>query len=271
MKIHQTATVAIPVCLKKGVHPMASQKQIDANRANAQKSTGPLSLESKAKTRLNAKRDGFTGQVITLSDEDRPVFEKRRAEFISHFAPKNPMELDLAHSIAWDTWRLNHLRAVEMNMYALGADDPETTVECDNAELHTALSGALTFEKQSGKFALMSIYEQRLNRSLHKNLTTLRQLQAERLRNCEQDRQEEVTIARANDLNGLPYKASVWPGRNGFVFSTSEILAAANRESVVYNARGTVGGQSGKIQFAGACDNNDPYRPNSGLRVASAA
>jgi len=67
---------------------MSSQKQLDANRANAQKSTGPLSPESKAKTRLNAKRDGITGQVITLSEEDLPVFEKLKAELIAELTPK---------------------------------------------------------------------------------------------------------------------------------------------------------------------------------------
>ena len=250
---------------------MASEKQIEANRANAQNSTGPTSIEGKAKTRLNAKRDGITGQVITLSDEDRPFFEKRKAEFIADFAPKTVMELSLAHSIAWDIWRLDHLRAVEMNMYALGTQDEETTVDSENPQIDTALSGALTFEKQSAKFALMSIYEQRLNRGIHKNLDKLQALQAERKGHEDHDRQQEVTIARANDINDLPYKAPAWPSRNGYVFSTAEILAAANRESVVANSQSTVGIRFGNIQFAGACDEIGPHRPNSGLRMAAAA
>jgi hypothetical protein len=110
---------------------MASQKQIDANRRNAQKSTGPRTIEGLAKTRLNAMRDGITGQITTLSEEDRPVFEKLKAELIADLAPKTVMELKLASSIAWDTWRLDHLRSVEMSMYALGATNPETTVDCD--------------------------------------------------------------------------------------------------------------------------------------------
>ena len=62
---------------------MASEKQIAANRINAQLSPGPSSPEAKAKTRMNAMRDGITGQVITLSDEDRPIFEKLKAELIA--------------------------------------------------------------------------------------------------------------------------------------------------------------------------------------------
>jgi hypothetical protein len=250
---------------------MASQKQIDANRRNAQQSTGPRTIEGLAKTRLNAMRDGITGQITTLSEEDRPVFEKLKAELIADLAPKTVMELKLASSIAWDTWRLDHLRSVEMSMYALGATNPETTVDCDVPQLDTAMSGALTFTKESSRFSLMSLYEQRLNRSIHKNLATLRELQAERKRNYEHDLELEVAMARANDFNGLTYKAPSRPSENGFVFSTSEILATANRYTVLYAAKVTVASARSRIQFAGAWDNHDPNRPNSGMHVAAAA
>ena len=250
---------------------MSSLIQIEANRINAQSSTGPTSAEGKAKTRLNAKRDGITGQVITLSDEDRPVFEKLKAELIADLAPKTVMELKLANSIAWDTWRADRIRAVEENMYALGTQDDQTTNDSGNPELDTALSGALTFEKQSAKFALLSVYEKRLNSTIHKNVDKLQALQKERKANEHHDRQQEVTIARANDFNGLTYKAPTWPSRNGYVFSTPEILAAANRDSVVKNSKKVIAPYSHRIQFAGACEEIDPHRPNSGLKMAAAA
>jgi len=242
---------------------MATQKQIDANRINALRSPGPSSPEAKAKTRMNAMRDGITGQVVTLSDEDRPIFEKLKAELVEDLAPKTVMELHLASSIAWDTWRLDHLRAIEMNLYALGTEDPDCDIECDSPQLQTAMSDALTFVKQSKKMGLMSIYEQRLNRSIHKNIDKLAELQAQRKRTYEQDLKEEMDIAEANEVNGLPYQAPTRRSRNGIVFSTSEILAAANRKSIVSVARGTFGGLK-HIFFAGAWENLDPNRPNSG-------
>jgi hypothetical protein len=241
---------------------MASQKQIDANRKNARLSPGPTSPEAKVRTRMNAMRDGITGQVITLSDEDRPIFEKLKTELIEDLAPKTVMELRLASSIAWDTWRLDHLRAIEMNLYALGTQDPDCDIEC-GPQLHTAMSGALTFVKQSKKMGLMSIYEQRLNRSIHKNMDKLAELQAERKRNYEHDLEVEMNIAKANDVNGLPYQAPTRRSKNGIVFSTAEILAAANRESVVSVARSTFGGPK-RIFFAGAYESFDPNRPDSG-------
>src|SRR5947209_6812353 len=104
---------------------MATQKQIDANRLNSKKSTGPNTVDGKATSRLNAIRDNLTGQITTLTNEDRPVFEQHRARLIAGYDPKTPAEEELAQAIAWDTWRLNHLRAIEMNVYALGMCEME--------------------------------------------------------------------------------------------------------------------------------------------------
>ena len=235
---------------------MATPKQIAANQRNAQKSTGPKTEKGKSITRLNAKRDGLTGQVITLSAEDLPVFEKQKAELIASLAPKTTMELSLANSVAWDTWRLNHLRAVEMNMYAIGTDNPDIAVDADNPEIHTAMANAMTFSNDSEKFARMSIYEQRMNRSIHKNLETLRKLQAERLAHYKNDRAEEILLARYSDIKGLPYESPVIANANGSVFSKHEIFTAANRLTTLQVAKIEVFMAPQKVQFAGVSSNS---------------
>ena len=197
-------------------------------------------------------RDGFTGQITTLSDEDRPIFEKFKSDFIRDLAPKTVIELSLASSIAWDSWRLNHLRAVEMNIYALGASNNSVEVEADDPQIHTAISGAVTFVDEAKRFALMSMYEQRMNRGIHKNLATLRQLQAERKQNYERDLEEEIIFARASGIKGLPYEAPPAPTENGSVFSNREIFAAAHRLTALHAARITVNTANFKVQFAGA-------------------
>ncbi len=233
---------------------MASQKQIEANRRNAEKSTGPKSPKKpKAKTRLNAMRDGFTGQITTLSDEDRPIFENFKSDFIKDLAPKTMMELSLASAIAWDTWRLNHLRAVEMNIYALGASNTSVEIEADNpGNPHRPLRRRHLSWTRRKRFALMSIYEQRMNRSIHKNLATLRQLQAERKANYQRDLEEEIILARANDINNLPYQTSAAPSQNGSVFSNREVFTAAHRVTVLQAAKTTLYQTPFKVQFAGA-------------------
>lgn len=212
---------------------MSSQKQIDANQRNAQKSTGPTTSKGKSISRRNAIRDNLTGQITTLSDQDRPIFEQLKTELIAGFDPRTPMERKLAHDIAWDTWRLDHLRAIEMNIYALGIEEEE---EDHPDAFDTALSDARTFRAEGQRFELMSLYETRMNRNMHRNLATLRDLQAERKRNYERDKKDEVLIARLHEFNDMPIKASARPSRNGFVFSDEEIAIGAVRQRYVDTA-----------------------------------
>jgi hypothetical protein len=224
---------------------MASQKQIDANRRNAQHSTGPRTPTGKARSRCNGLRDGLTGQIITLSDQDRPVFEQLKAELVASFDPQTPMERKLAQAMAWDTWRLDHLRAVEMNIYTLGAEEDAErsdgteggeTDSADLDELDIALSDARTFRSEAKRFELMSLYETRMNRGLHRNLAILRDLQAERKRNYERDKKDEILIARLHEFNDMPIKASTAPSKNGFTFSDEEIAVGAARQRYVDTA-----------------------------------
>ncbi len=212
---------------------MTSQKQIEANRANAQKSTGPNTSEGKSKSRLNAIRDNITGQITTLSDADRAIFETLKAEHVASLAPETVSELKLAHAIAWDTWRLDRLRAAEMNIFALAAENPDITeedTEETDTELQSATSDANVYLTQARRLELTSLYEQRMNRSLHRNRAELHDLQVARRRKYETDRNEEVLLARFEDLKDKAYQAPSTPSRNGSVFSSEEISQAAERQ-----------------------------------------
>jgi hypothetical protein len=82
----------------------------------------------------------------------------------------------------------------------------------------------------------MSLYEQRMNRGIHRNLATLRDLQAERKRNYERDKQEEIRIARLHEFNNMQIQASTRPSKNGFIFSNEEIALAAVRQRYLETA-----------------------------------
>jgi hypothetical protein len=211
---------------------MTSQKQIDANRANARKSTGARTEAGRAITRLNAIRDNITGQITTLSPEDRPIFENLKAEHVADLEPKTVSELKLAHAIAWDTWRLDRLRATEMNILAQAAEQAAADDAAEHADpnLRAALAEAQAFRAESPRLELMSLYEQRMTRCLHRNRDALRELQAERQRKYQRDKREEVLLARFEDLKDLPYKAPAAPSPNGSVFSSEEIATAAARQ-----------------------------------------
>jgi hypothetical protein len=179
------------------------------------------------------------------------------------------METSLATSIAWDTWRLNHLRAVEVNTYAVNAVQESNALSAvlrlntAALELNTAMADTIAFTGQSKNFALMSIYQQRMERGIHKSLTTLRGLQAERKQARQHELEEEITLARANDINDLSYDAPPAPTENGYVFSNREILTAAHRLTLLKAAKVTVSQAKPRVQFAAAASSGRAVTPYS--------
>jgi hypothetical protein len=84
---------------------MISEKQLDANRSNALLSHGPVTEAGRKRSSMNALRHGLTGQVTTMTDEDRTAHEKFSKALIEDLAPKGAMETQLAQRIATDSWR----------------------------------------------------------------------------------------------------------------------------------------------------------------------
>jgi hypothetical protein len=89
----------------------ATSKQLEANRRNSKKSTGPNTPAGKIRSSLNGFRHGLTGQVAVLPDEDREAFETFTRELRQAYFPVGPLELQIAQSIAEDEWHLNRARA----------------------------------------------------------------------------------------------------------------------------------------------------------------
>src|SRR5580693_9353378 len=99
---------------------MSSSAQFEANFANAQKSSGPRTEKGKNRTRLNAYRNGLTGQIQILTDDEHEAFDQHCAGIRESLEPVGALEIDLAQSIAEDHWRLNRARALETGIFALG-------------------------------------------------------------------------------------------------------------------------------------------------------
>ena len=205
---------------------MATEKQLEANRRNAQKSTGPRTIEGKSNSSRNNLRHGLTGQISLLPTEDREAHDTFCNELIDSFNPETPMENQLAQSIAEDSWRLNRARAIEDNMFALGHQH-------ERREAQIALADAETFQAQASAFDRLTIYEQRINRNLQRNMKLLKDLQAERKAEHNQALEEAKLLAQLNLMNGLPYQ----PEQNGFVFSHTEINRAIDRDNRLKAAR----------------------------------
>ena len=76
---------------------MATAAQIEANRRNAQRSTGPKTDGGKARVRRNAVKHGMTARTImpVLPQEDPKELEDQIQQAITAMKPRNLLELDL--------------------------------------------------------------------------------------------------------------------------------------------------------------------------------
>ena len=95
---------------------MATDKQIKANRKNAQKSTGPKTAEGKAAVSQNALKHGlFTDSVVT--GETEAEYAAFQGELLAELAPRGVVELLLAERVVSLWWRLR--RAERMQNQAI--------------------------------------------------------------------------------------------------------------------------------------------------------
>ena len=81
-----------------------SPARLEANRANAQKSTGPTSPEGKAKSALNSLVHGLRAATVVLPGEDADVFEALRQDLIDEHKPQTVTEQRLLDTMAASQW-----------------------------------------------------------------------------------------------------------------------------------------------------------------------
>jgi hypothetical protein len=94
---------------------MASTAQVEANRRNAQKSTGPRTEAGKARTRLNALRSGAYARTVTpvLPHEDPRELDGRIRQWIDDLEPQNAVERELVGRAARLSWVLERAERYE--------------------------------------------------------------------------------------------------------------------------------------------------------------
>ena len=148
---------------------MSSLKQIEANRRNAQQSTGPRTTEGKAVSRYNALGGGiYADRETVLPHEDPEALTALAAEYYEQFQPSSPEQRCLVDCLVNGEWLLRRFRRIEAEvMTRAGADSENERFAL--GEAYVARSGSL------------ERLQRRVNathRSYLKTLETLKALQA---------------------------------------------------------------------------------------------
>jgi hypothetical protein len=101
---------------------MTSFRQIEANRRNAIRSTGPVSEEGKRRSRRNALRHGLCAETVIENVEDIEDYRGFEAAVIADYDAQTAVERELVLRLASLLWRLRRSTAIETNLLRIQAD-----------------------------------------------------------------------------------------------------------------------------------------------------
>ena len=101
---------------------MTSFKQIEANRGNARKSTGPITEEGKQRSRCNAVRHGLTAETVIGTLEDAEDYKAFEAAIIADYDAQSAVERELVLRLASLLWRLRRATTMETGLFEIQAD-----------------------------------------------------------------------------------------------------------------------------------------------------
>jgi hypothetical protein len=101
---------------------MTSFRQIEANRRNASKSTGPTTEEGKQRSRCNAVRHGLTAETVISALEDAEDYKAFEAAVTADYDAQSAVERDLVLRLASLLWRLRRATTIETGLFEIQAD-----------------------------------------------------------------------------------------------------------------------------------------------------
>jgi hypothetical protein len=94
-----------------------SSRRTQANRENAQHSTGPRTKEGKSRSALNATIHGGFADKLILPNENQELFAHFYTDTLKALQPANALELSLAQRIISLDWRLRRIQAADTGLH----------------------------------------------------------------------------------------------------------------------------------------------------------
>jgi hypothetical protein len=158
---------------------MATQEQIDANRLNAQKSTGPRTPEGKARSRRNGLLHGLTAKTCMLDGEEPAELLGIQDEIRYKYNPQDTDEDFYVERMAKARCRYNRIMPLEAGIFniRLTVDQaPKEVVEALSQEGQRAWA-YLRDANGGNALSKLSRYETTLLREYDRSRQELEKLQ----------------------------------------------------------------------------------------------
>ncbi len=114
---------------------MTSVRQIEANRRNALKSTGPKTDNGKRRSRRNAFRHGLTAETVIEVLEDTEDYKGFEAAIIADYDARTAVERELVLRLASLLWRIRSATSIETGALANPSRNLAGSPKCVRAGL----------------------------------------------------------------------------------------------------------------------------------------
>jgi hypothetical protein len=146
---------------------MTSFRQIEANRRNARKSTGPITEEGKQRSRCNAVRHGLTAETVIGGLEDAEAYQAFEAIIIADYDAQSAVERELVLRLASLLWRLRRATIMETGLFEIQADHLSELRQARHAVLtsqevsHAMFGGAdsISYDRYSASHGITNATE----------------------------------------------------------------------------------------------------------------
>lgn len=154
---------------------MATEKQIEANRKNAQLSTGPKTPEGKEIVRLNALKHGLRADSFEVAPGENPAeFAARLAGWSRVYAPANAVESNLVRRAVVLSWRIDRATRFENSALARRVRESVMACECEDDDAGSLIEAAgLAFFDAGKDGEKLRRYQFALERGLHRIMAEL--------------------------------------------------------------------------------------------------
>ncbi len=155
-----------------------STRRLEANRANAKKSTGPKTAEGKAKCSKNAITHGLCASTLVLETEDAEKYNHLRDNYVTRFAPRDLVEMDLVERMVHATWVTQRTWTLETDTIDLQIFRMRGSLDREFAEIPPHMRTAFAIEELAKKpvLSLLQRYEARQTNEYQRALKTLQEL-----------------------------------------------------------------------------------------------
>ncbi len=208
----------------------------ETNRANAQKSTGPVTEAGKQTVSQNALRHGLSGSVHAALPGEQKTFARHCLAMREALAPIGLIEEELVEDIAADRWRLKRARVMENALF--------TQIEQEQSGKPGAVAQAEAWVDASKGLQRLALYVNRIQRAIEKNTAKLEALQAARKAAHAQALEEAILLTELAQSKNEPYDPapdfppSAHPA--GFVYSAPEIARQISRRARLEEAQSRI-------------------------------